>query len=88
MRNAHLTFALARAPNDAMGLPASRPGQASVSERDPDPRLSVMRSSRRRGFSLGASGRYSATYGLRWRTMTLSPISKDIRSSPTCSGPL
>ena len=87
MRNAHLTFALARAPNDAMGLPASRPGQASVSERDPDPRLSVMRSSRPQPL-IGHNGRYSATYGLRWRTMTLSPISKDIRSSPTCSGPL
>jgi len=37
MRNAHLTFALARAPNDAMGPRASRPGQASVSERDGGP---------------------------------------------------
>ena len=26
-------------------------------------------------------------YGLRWLTMTVSPISNDIRSTPTCNGP-
>ena len=36
---------------------------------------------------LGPKSPKIAPYGLRWRTVTVSPISKDIRSAPTCSGP-